>query len=76
MIICVLRFILGLGGSLAIMFSFTAHTSFQVFQIFPVKYFFSFLPQYNFVNTSIYDIYDLLPSIMDLFIFLVFLYSK
>lgn len=40
------------------------------------KYSFSFLPRYNFVDTSIYDIYDLLPSVIYLPIFFVFLSPK
>lgn len=46
--------------------------TFQVFQIFPIKYSLSFLPVYNCVDTSSYGIYDLLPSIIHLSIFLVF----
>jgi len=49
--------------------------SFQVLQVFP-NIPLSYQPGYNFVDASIYGIYDLLPSIIHLSIFFAFFSPK
>lgn len=80
MIISVLGFILGSGGVVRWFSSLQLPGEIErelisdaAFLLFPIKYSLAVLLRYNFIATSSHGIYDLLPSIFHLSIFLVFL---